>query len=128
MKKQVLAITLLFSFGLLGSLNAQIILPEYEEPTMLEELSSKNEESMPFPYLNGEKMYFVRTTIIGSMKERVKGQEIWSTEFDGSNWNEPSNLFKEANDNGNNAVIGTSKDGNTVYIFNSLQTLSLIHI
>lgn len=122
MKKQILVIAILFVLGLTNSVKAQLLIPEFETPTKIEELNSDDEESLPFPYSEGEKIYFVRTTIIGSMKERVKGQDIWSSEFNGTNWTEPSNLFEEVNDNGNNAVIGTSRDGNTVYVFNSIQT------
>ena len=56
------------------------------------------------------------------MRQRVTGQDIWSSEFNETSWSTPSNLFEEANDNGNNAVIGVSNDGNTLYLFNSIQT------
>jgi outer membrane protein OmpA-like peptidoglycan-associated protein len=122
MKKELLFIALILGLFFNSTLTAQFLLPEFNEPTKLTELSSINEESLPFPYKNGEKIYFVRTTIVGSMKERVKGQEIWSSEYDGTKWSEPTNIFEQANDNGNNAVIGTGNDGNTVYVFNSIQT------
>lgn len=102
--------------------NAQQALPYFEEPVKQEMLSSDAEESFPLTYLNGKNIYFVRTYIEGSMKERVKGQEIWSSSNNNGTWSEPVSLFYEANDNGNNAVIGTSKDGNRVYVFNSIQT------
>ena len=122
MKKQHLAIVLLLNLGLFFSAKSQNPLPEFAHLKKIEQLSSKNEESMPFPYLNGKKMYFVRTIIAGSMRQRVTGQDIWSSEFNETSWNEPSNLFEEANDNGNNAVVGVSNDGNTLYLFNSVQT------
>jgi len=110
---------LLFAF----SVNAQILLPEFEEAVKLEVLNNdKAEESMPFPYMEGKNIYFVRTYIEGSMKERSKGQEIWSSNRSGGEWSRPTSLFEEANDNGNNAVIGTSLDGKMVYVFNSIQT------
>ena len=122
MKKQHLALLLLLNLGLLFSAKTQTVLREFVDLKKIEQLSSNNEESMPFPYLNGTKMYFVRTIIVGSMKQRMTGQDIWSSEFDGDSWASPSNLFDEANDNGNNAVIGVSNDGNTLYLFNSVQT------
>lgn len=122
MKKQYLAIVLLLNLGLFFSAKAQTPLPEFADLKKIDQLSSKNEESMPFPYLNGKKMYFVRTIIAGSMRQRVTGQDIWSSEFNETSWSAPSNLFEEANDNGNNAVIGVSNDGNTLYLFNSIQT------
>ena len=122
MKKQHLAIVLLLNLGLYFSAQSQNSLPEFADLKKIDQLSSKNEESMPFPYLNGKKMYFVRTVIAGSMRQRVTGQDIWSSEFNETSWSTPSNLFEEANDNGNNAVIGVSNDGNTLYLFNSIQT------
>jgi outer membrane protein OmpA-like peptidoglycan-associated protein/uncharacterized protein YbjQ (UPF0145 family) len=122
MKKQHLAIVLLLNLGLYFSAQSQNPLPEFADLKKIDQLSSKNEESMPFPYLNGKKMYFVRTVIAGSMRQRVTGQDIWSSEFNETSWSAPSNLFEEANDNGNNAVIGVSNDGNTLYLFNSIQT------
>lgn len=122
MKKQLLILTFLFSLGLSYTAKAQLLLPDFNEPQKLDAVNSDAEESYPFPFLDGKKLYFVKTTIIGSMKERLKSQDIWSSEFDGTNWSSPSNLFEHANDNGNNAVIGASRDGNTVYVFNSVQT------
>ena len=122
MKKQHLAIVLLLNLGLFFSAKSQNPLPEFAHLKKIEQLSSKNEESMPFPYLNGKKVYFVRTMIAGSMRQRVTGQDIWSSEFNETSWSAPSSLFEEANDNGNNAVIGVSNDGNTLYLFNSIQT------
>lgn len=102
--------------------NAQQNLSKFEAPVKQTALNSDAEESLPFPYLNGQSIYFVRTYIEGSMKKRARGQEIWSSSKNNGEWSEPSNLFEEANDNGNNAVIGASKDGKRVYVFNSIQT------
>jgi len=122
MKKQHLTIVLLLNLSILTSTKAQELVPEFDNLKKIEELSSSNEESMPFPYSDGKKIYFVRTVIKGSMKQRVTGQDIWESDFDGSSWSEPTNSFDEVNDNGNNGVIGVSYDGNTVYLFNSVQT------
>ncbi|MBD98820.1 MAG: hypothetical protein CMO34_03170 [Verrucomicrobia bacterium] len=104
------------------SASAQLIQPKFEEAVKLEALNSEAEESMPIPYLNGESLYFVRTYIEGKSKERKKAQEVWASNRSDGNWSEPNSLFDHMNDLGNNGVIGSSKDGKTVYIFNSIQT------
>jgi len=113
---------LLSALFFLSDLNAQFILPQFETPIKLEPLNSAAEESLPIPYQNGDKMYFVRTAVLGSLKEKSKGQEVWQAKREGGVWQSPTNQFDAVNDNGNNAIIGTSKDGNRVYVFNSVQT------
>jgi len=103
-------------------LSSQVVKPNFEEPIKLDALNSDGEESMPLPYLNGENIYFVRTYIDGKAKQRKKAQEVWASERESGSWSEPHSLFEEVNDLGNNGVIGTSTDGNTVYVFNSIQT------
>jgi outer membrane protein OmpA-like peptidoglycan-associated protein len=113
---------LLISLFFLGEVNAQFILPQFETPAKVESINTDSEESLPMPYLNGDKMYFVRTAVLGNMKQRSKGQEVWQTNRVNGSWEEATNQFDAVNDNGNNAVIGTSKDGKRVYVFNSVQT------
>jgi outer membrane protein OmpA-like peptidoglycan-associated protein len=113
---------LFLSLFIIGEINAQFILPQFETPVKLESINSTSEESLPIPYQNGNKMYFVRTAVLGNMKERSKGQEVWQTNRENNVWQDPTNQFDAVNDDGNNAIIGTSKDGNRVYVFNSVQT------
>lgn len=102
--------------------NAQILLPKFEPPTPLDSLNSEAEESMAIPFLSGNSIYFVRTYVDGTAKQRRQAQDIWSAERNNGVWGMPRNLFKQANDYGNNAVIGVSQDGEKVYLFNSIQS------
>lgn len=104
------------------NLNAQILQPKFEDAVKLDMLNSEAEESMPVPYSNGEGLYFVRTYIEGNAKERKKAQEVWGSERKDGKWSEAHSLFDYMNDLGNNGVIGSSTDGKTVYVFNSIQT------
>ena len=113
---------LLCLLGLGMATNAQILVPKFDQPVRIESINSDAEEVAPVPYMNGEKLYFVRTYVNGKAKERKKGQEIWQSERKNGVWSEPHSLFEEANDRGNNGVIGSSKDGNRVYAFNSIQS------
>ena len=101
---------------------SQILLPNFEAPQRLEILSTESEEIAPIPFSNGQNLYFVRSVPEGKAKERKAGQEIWTAERTGDTWSEPKNVFKEANDLGNNGVIGSSVDGNKIYVFNSIQS------
>jgi len=124
----------LFRFSLIISLSllfvtiqAQILIPEFEKPQKLNALNMEEaEESMPVPFLNGENMYFVRTFVEGNMKQRSEGQEIYQSVRTEEGWASPQKVFNDLNDNGNNAVIGSSKDGNTIYVFNSIQSYKRI--
>jgi len=116
--------TLIFVLSLLAfSLKGQVMLPLFEEPVRLDSINSQEaEESMPLPYLDGEKMYFVRTYVDGDAKQRKQSQDVWSSLRSKNIWSFPLNVFDEINDLGNNAIIGTSKDGSRIYVFNSVQT------
>lgn len=98
------------------------MMPSFETPQRLEILSTKSEEIAPVPFSNGEKLYFVRAIQEGKAEERKAGQEIWTSERIGDSWSEPQRVLKEANDLGNNGVIGSSADGSKIYVFNSTQS------
>lgn len=101
---------------------AQNDLPQFEDPKKIEVLASDAEESMPLPYANSNRLYFVRTYIEGSMRQRKKGQEILLSQKEGSEWMKPDSDAGLDNDEGNNAIIGISNDGMRVYFFNSIQS------
>lgn len=114
-----------FLTGVLGftaTTNAQLLVPKFENPVSIETINSDAEEVAPISYLDGDKLYFVRTYVQGNAKERKKGQEIWSSEREEGVWSEPTSIFDEANDRGNNGVIGSSRDGKKIYVFNSIQS------
>jgi outer membrane protein OmpA-like peptidoglycan-associated protein len=122
MNKLIKYISVLFLFFFIQEARAQLLLPNFEPPRSLRTLNTESEEIAPIPFSNGEKLYFVRCSPEGNAKERKAGQEILTAERIGDSWSEPKNIFKEANDLGNNGVIGSSADGNKIYVFNSLQS------
>lgn len=98
--------------------NAQLLIPEFESPEKMESLSSEAEESKPMPFNEGESFYYYRTYIDGQgAKTRVKGQDIWFAEMKGEQWSDPYRLFRADYLPGNNSIIGTSKSGERVYLF-----------
>jgi outer membrane protein OmpA-like peptidoglycan-associated protein len=120
LSKPLLTSVFLSSFALV--LNAQQGKPLFGDPVKVDELNSKAEESMPLPFSKNDDIYFVRTYIEGTLKQRRKGQDVWVASKSEGHWSQPSNAFEKVNDDANNAIVGVSKEGKRVYIFNSIQT------
>ncbi len=113
---------LIFLFASIEA-SAQLFIPKFEDPQRLTSISKTfAEESMPLPFNNGENIYFVRTYVEGPIQDRSRGQDVHTAVRENDQWIEIQDEFKKVNDKGNNAIIGTSADGNTVYIFNSAQS------
>ncbi|MDB9776012.1 OmpA family protein [Vicingaceae bacterium] len=91
-------------------------------PKKVEQVQSDAEESMPLVTSADDQFYFIRTQVSGRKKLNKYGQEIWVAEREGDSWGSPKKENLKINDLSNNAVIGTSADGSTIYVFNSLQT------
>jgi len=113
---------LLFCICFTSYLSGQISLPQFETPEPLDSLNDNAEEAMPVPFNNGNGLYFVKTYVDGNLKQRTHGQEVYTSQKVDGEWQTPINNFDEINDWGNNAVIGVSKDGNRVYVFNSIHS------
>ena len=97
---------------------AQMLIPEFETPKKVEALSSEAEESMPMPFNEGDNFYYFRTYIDGEgAKTRVKGQDIWFAEKKDGEWGDPYRLFRADYLPGNNSIIGTSENGERVYLY-----------
>lgn len=102
--------------------SSQVLMPQFEVPTRIDSLNDGAEASMPISFNNGEGLYFVKTYIDGTLKQRSQGQEVWTAHKVDGVWQAPKNNFDEINDLGNNAIIGVSENGNRVYVFNSIQS------
>ena len=130
-------LTLIFTISLLFSnvAFAQMIIPEFVSPSKVGQLSSEAEESMPIPFKGGKGFYFFRTYIEGSgSKTKIKGQDIWFSEKKSDQWDSPYRLFRADYLGGNNSIIGTSSDGERVYLYsttyskNGEETRKLVYI
>ncbi len=105
------------SLGVFGQFNQL----DVEQIKPIDALNTKAEENVPVVNNAGDEMYFMRT-YIGRKKLSKSGQEIWSSNFNGEQWESPTEKQLSVNDNANNAVIGISKDNQRIYLFNSLDT------
>ena len=103
------------------SLSAQVILPKFEQAMKVDELSDEAEESNIFTYNSGNDIFFYRTYVKGEGNEmEVLRQNIWFSSRKDEKWSRPDRLFRMDEYEGENIIIGTSEDGNKVYIFQTI--------
>ena len=82
-------------------------------------LNSNSEESLPFYSPQDSTLFFVRTLHPENTGGTLSGQDIWYSKKNADgNWTEPSNDLPNLNNEGNNAVVGLSESGNTIYLLN----------
>lgn len=84
------------------------------------DLNTDAEESLPLYSARDSTIYFVRTLYEGNVGGSDAGQDIWYSkrQADGS-WAKPENQLQGLNDENNNAVVGISENGNTLYLLNA---------
>ena len=95
----------------------------FQAPVLLPDtVNSRAEESYPIYSVRDSTLYFVRTLYSANVGGARGGQDIWYTkrQADGF-WSLPQNNLNELNNRNNNAVVGISKTGNTLYLLNSYQ-------
>ena len=92
----------------------------FQESTPLSDtLNSASEESLPIYSPRDSTLFFVRTLHAENTGGLMSGQDIWYSKKDTSGqWTEPRNDLKNLNNEGNNAVVGLSETGNTLYLLN----------
>ncbi len=92
----------------------------YGEPIKLgSHVNSSSEEGMPLITLDKSTFYFTRTNDSTS-STGYYDQNIWSCSVENGEFNEPE-FLKKLNNKFNNAVLGISKDGETLYLLDSYQ-------
>jgi len=109
----------LFSLVLFVVASAQEAL-EYEVPLKLpSEVNSVAEEAAVLASPDGQTLYFSRLMFAGNTGGVKGGQDIWSSQSDGNgSWYLAEHNLVPLNNKGDNAVIGVSDDGNTLYLLN----------
>ncbi len=110
--------------GITNLLTAQNFI--FSQPEKMDStINSQAEESMPIVSPDGKTMFFVRTFYEGNLGGRYSGQDIWmSKRTSNGGWTEATNEIKPLNNQKNNAVVGISKDNNTVYLLDSYGPVS----
>ena len=81
--------------------------------------STNGEEGLPLVTADGNTLFFIRSFHPENTGGSKAGQDIWYSEknTDGS-WAPASNKLNELNNIDNNAVVGISPNGYTVYLHN----------
>lgn len=114
-KKLILLIALLTGAGI--SLHAQQL--RFEPPAKIPgEINTAAEESAPLLSPDGTSLFFVRTLHKKNTGGQYAGQDIWMALKDGETYHHVSNSFPAFNTEGNNAILGLSRDGQSAYLMN----------
>ncbi len=81
-------------------------------------VNSDNEESLPLFSAKKDTLYFVRTYINSDKKHKKGEQDIWFSVNEKGSWSEASNNLPKVNNRFNNAVVGTTRSGERLYVLN----------
>ncbi len=113
-KRLLLALVIIAS----NSLFSQIIMPQFDKSVMVNEFKDKGETSNIQLYNEGNNIFFYRIFLKGEGdKTRLLRQNVWYSERNGEQWSKIDRLFTEESYPGENVVIGTSNNGDRIYIF-----------
>ena len=121
--------TTLLRVGWLGGISLLITLSAqcqdfyFQNPVPLSDtVNSRAEESYPIYSVRDSTLYFVRTLYSANIGGVRGGQDIWYTKQQpNGSWSVPQNNLDKLNTRDNNAVVGISKTGNTLYLLNAYQ-------
>lgn len=96
----------------------------FSEPVVLNDtINSTAEEGYPLYSAVDSTLYFVRSLYAENTGGTRSGQDIWySKQRPTGEWTEPVNDLEKLNNRNNNAVVGISQTGNTLYLLNSYQS------
>ncbi|WP_409015051.1 OmpA family protein [Dyadobacter sp. CY345] len=94
------------------------ILKDVKKENLGKTVNSKGQEINPIISADGKTLYYTRGDYEGNTGSSSK-QDAWVSTLDkNNNWTEAVNLGPPVNNNGDNAIIGLSADGKTIYLIN----------
>ena len=84
-------------------------------------INTSCDEIMPLASPDGKTVYFARVACATNDGGADAGSDIWISEYSKQTkqWGRPKNAGDVLNDHGNNAVVGTSVDGKSIYLVNT---------
>lgn len=83
-------------------------------------INSVGEESLPMLSADGSELFFTRALYAGNSGGKFSGMDVWFSKANADRWTNPSNeLPADINDQGHNAIIGTSRDGKKRYFISA---------
>lgn len=101
--------------GAAGSQVLEFSIPE-KLPTAI---NSEDEESMPLFSPDGKTLFFTRSMHAGNKGGMYAGQDVWISKWEEGIWRKADNTVYPLNNKDNNAVVGISRDGKTLYLLNA---------
>jgi outer membrane protein OmpA-like peptidoglycan-associated protein len=114
----------MLTLGLVSGLVAQELPKlEFSTPQALEgKVNSSAEETYPL-VAPDKSMFFVRSFDSRNVGGKFTGHDIWQAKGSEApaSFSAPSNSIGSLNNQGNNAVVGISTDGNRLYLMNSYE-------
>jgi hypothetical protein len=101
-------------------LSAAQLLEFYEAKKLPSAVNSTGEESLPLLAPDSHELFFTRALYAGNVGGKFSGLDAWWTVPAGDGWkSSTNNLPGNINDEGHNAIIGLSRDGNIRYFMNA---------
>ncbi|HEX8060763.1 MAG TPA: hypothetical protein VF473_07495 [Cyclobacteriaceae bacterium] len=81
-------------------------------------INTNCDEIMPLGSVDGRTLYFARVACSSNDGGVEGGSDIWISEYNkqSKEWGRPKNAGSVLNDRGNNAIVGMSADGKSVYL------------
>lgn len=84
-------------------------------------LNSTGEESLPLLSPGGRELFFTRALHAANAGGKFSGVDVWVSEASADSWKNPSNSLPAGiNNEGHNAIVGMSRDGNKRYFMSAL--------
>ena len=101
-----------------GAAGSQVL--EFSTPEKLPAaINSEDEESMPLFSPDGKALFFTRSMHAGNKGGMYAGQDVWISKWEEGIWRKADNTVYPLNNKDNNAVVGISRDGKTLYLLNA---------
>lgn len=117
--RSLLIVVLFFSIVKVFSQELKFGIPEL----LNDSINSASEDINPLLSKDGKKLYLTRSFHDQNEGGVVAGSDIWVSTLDqAGNWTKASNQLGKLNNKNNNAVIGISENGETLFLLNSYKT------
>ncbi|MEQ8907807.1 MAG: OmpA family protein [Vicingaceae bacterium] len=118
------------------SVSAQFLVPEFDRPVKVRDLSNESEETTPILFNQSTEILYHRIYLNDNGDEvEAEGKDIWYSKVDEKKtaklsdtatlkkaWEAPYRFFKDGEVDGLNAVFGMSEDGVRIYMINTTFT------
>lgn len=115
LKRLILSALLLVSI----SSFSQLLIPLFEIPQKVEELSDDAEEQTPVTFNQGEGMFFNRFyEKVNEDGGVIKAQDIWYSSHGKKGWDSPFRAFRDVDGREIKILIGCTRDGERLYLLN----------